>query len=278
MAIITFWSTGKRETAKTMSTVAVATKMAIEHNLKTLVVSTSHNDDSLENCFWEPKNEDFINEINGNKKDISSGIDGLVKLKLSNKLTPNIISNYTRLVFQECRLEVLTGSKDVDYQEYEKVREIYKDVIEVANEYYDYVFIDLDKGLDKNYVRDILKISDLIIVNITQSLKMINEIQQLKDKDKLFEKDNVLYLIGRYDKYSKYNSKNIARTIGYKGEIYTVPYSTLFFEACNEGKVADFFLRFRNLNPTDRNAVFIEEIEKISGEIINKIKAMKKVY
>ena len=52
MAIITFWSNGKEETAKTLSVSAIATYMAIEHNMKILVLSTNYNDSTLETCYW----------------------------------------------------------------------------------------------------------------------------------------------------------------------------------------------------------------------------------
>lgn len=275
MSIVTFWSNGKEETAKTLSMAAVATHMAIEHNYKILIISTIHNDDTLETCYWEPKNEELLREIAGNKKDVSAGIDGIAKLALSNKLTPNSISNYTRLVFPEHRLEVLLGSKEADDQEYRKIRETYKEVIQVANAFYDYVFVDLNKGLNKTYIKEILEISDLVVVNIAQRLKMIKDFQKLKEENELFKKENVMLLVGRYDKFSKYNSKNIARTLGYKKEISVIPYSTLFFEACSEGKTADFFLRFRKLNSNDRNALFIEEIKKTSEKIIEKINIFK---
>lgn len=272
MAIITFWSNGKEETAKTMSIAAIATHMAIEYNFKILVLSTVLNDNTLETCYWEPKNEELIKEIAGDKKDISSGIDGLVNLALSNKLNPGTITNYTRLVFPGSRLEVLSGSKAETYQEYEKIRQTYKEVIQVANNFYDIVFVDLNKGLDNDYIKGILEVSDLVVVNITQRLKLIKDFEQLREENDFLKKDNVMLLIGRYDKYSKYNAKNIARTLGYKNEVSVIPYSTLFFEACNEGKVADFFLRFRNLSPTDRNAVFIQEIKKTTINILQKIR------
>lgn len=278
MAIVTFWSNGKEETAKTLSIAAIATHMAVEYNYKILVVSTVFNDDTLETCYWEPKNEELLKEIVGDKKDISAGIDGLVKLTLSNKLTPQAVTNYTRLVFPGNRLEVLTGSKAESYQEYEKVRQTYGEVIQAANQFYDLVFVDLNKGLDNDYIKGILNMSDLIVVNITQRLKLLKEFEKIREENMVFKKDNLMILVGRYDKFSKYNAKNIARTLGYKGEVSVVPYNTLFFEACNEGKVADFFLRFRNLNPTDRNALFIEEIKKSVATIKERLRlAGKKI-
>lgn len=56
MAIVSFWSNGKEETAKTLSIVAIATNMAIEHNFRILLVSTNYNDDTLETCYW-PKDK-----------------------------------------------------------------------------------------------------------------------------------------------------------------------------------------------------------------------------
>lgn len=278
MSIITFWSTGKEETAKTMSMVAIATHMAVEHNFKILVMSTVYNDDTLETCYWEPKNEELLKEIAGDKKDVSAGMDGLVKLAASNKLKADIISNYTRIVFKGNRLEVLNGAKTEDYDEYLNVRERYKDVIQVANQFYDYVFVDLNKGLKHEYIRDVLNISDLVVVNITQRLKMIEDFAKLRKEEEFLKKDNVIVLMGRYDKFSKYNAKNVARTLGIKGEVSVIPYSTLFFEACNEGKAADFFLRFRKLSPTDRNALFIEEIKKVTNLIKEKIEQQKNKY
>ncbi len=272
MAIVTFWSNGKEETAKTLSIAAIATHMAVEHNYKILVVSTVFNDDTLETCYWEPKNEELLKEIAGDKKDVSAGIDGLVKLTLSNKLTPEAVTNYTRLVFPENRLEVLSGSKAETYQEYEKVRQTYGEVIQAANQFYDLVFVDLNKGLDNDYIKGILNMSDLIVVNITQRLKLLKEFEKIRDENMIFKKGNSIVLVGRYDKFSKYNAKNIARTLGYKGEVSVIPYNTLFFEACNEGKVADYFLRFRNLNPTDRNALFIEEIKKTVATIKERLR------
>ena len=53
MAIISFWSGENRESAQTLSMVAVATQMAIEHNYRILVIDTTFQDDTLERCFWK---------------------------------------------------------------------------------------------------------------------------------------------------------------------------------------------------------------------------------
>lgn len=277
MAIITFWSNLKKETGKTASMAAIATQMAVEHNYKILLLSTIYNDETIDRFFWKPREEDSIlNTItNGKEEDISSGVDGLVKLTMSNKLTPNNITNYTKLIFPGNRLELITGATEEDYQRIARESNIFKDIAENANNFYDYVFIDLDKGLERSHVREILAMSDLIVVTLPQQIGAIKDFEKLKKKTEMFNKDNVILLLGRYDAFSKYNTKNVARTLGYKGQTCSVPYNTLYMEATGEGKVADYFLRYRKLKPDDRNALFINEVEYAGNTFIEKIRMLQ---
>lgn len=275
MAIVSFWSNGKEETAKTLSIVAIATNMAIEHNFKILLISTNYNDYTLESCFWEKEALDRASIIKTDKKqDLDSGIEGLSKIVKAKRLTPELITNYTKIVFKN-RLEVLLGIKSESYEEYAKLRSVYLDIIKSAKNYYDIVFVDVNKGLDNEFIRDILAASDLIITNLTQRTKIIDTFMEIKEQEKLFQGKNNMLLIGRYDRFSKYNSKNIARYIGIKDKIATIPYCTLFFEACNEGKVADFFLRLKTIDETDRNAIFIKETNNATEMIIYKLQELR---
>lgn len=277
MAIVTFWSNGKEETAKTLSVAAIATNMAIEHNYKILLLSTNYNDDTLEDCFFEkkkPKKSLLQLAPPGLVVEFDNGIEGLSKAIKSNKATPELISNYTKIVFKD-RLDVLLSIKSGSYDEYVRLRDIYPDILQAANQYYDLIFVDINKGLDSEFIRGILKTSDLVITNLTQRIKIIDDFMRIREKEKFFLKKNNMILIGRYDRFSKYTAKNIARYMNIKEEINVIPYSTLFFEACNEGKVADFFLRYRTIDPTDRNATFIKEVNKVTENIDFKLQELK---
>lgn len=269
MAIITFWSNGKEETAKTLSVSAVATYIAIEHNYKILVLSTNYNDYTLETCYWQQSNESNKKHALG----IDNGIEELARAIMSNKASPEVITNYTKPVLKN-HLEVLPSIKTDDYKEYEKLREVYLGILRNANRYYDMIFVDLNKGLDLDVTREILEESDLVVVNLVQRLKVINDYMALKEEYSLFRKNNILFLFGRFDKFSKYSKKNICRYMGEK-EVYTIPYSTLFFEASNEGEVTDFFFKFRKIDPNDRNALFIDEVKKVSDRIIYKLQELQ---
>lgn len=281
MSIITFVNNIKEETGKSMSLVAIATYMAIEYNNKVLILSTTDKKDKIKSCFFEDKQVKKIRlGIFGENKstlDTESGIEGIAKIVRSNRLTPDMITNYTKVVFKD-RLEILLGAERKEKQNTEqmKINEEYINVIATANNYYDKIFVDLDENITEDVRKKIINMSDLVIVNSSQNYKSLEKLKQNKETNELLNLPKTLFLIGRYDKYSKYNSKNITRYLEEKNQVLTIPYNTLFFEALNEAGVPDLFLKFKKLNDTeDRNAIFIQEIKRASENIVYRIQELQ---
>ena len=209
--------------------------------------------------------------------DTESGIEGIAKIVRSNRLTPDMITNYTKVVFKD-RLEILLGAERKEKQNTEqmKINEEYINVIATANNYYDKIFVDLDENITEDVREKIINMSDLVIVNSSQNYKSLEKLKQNKETNELLNLPKTLFLIGRYDKYSKYNSKNITRYLEEKNQVLTIPYNTLFFEALNEAGVPDLFLKFKKLNDTeDRNAIFIQEIKRASENIVYRIQELQ---
>ncbi len=279
MSIVAFWSKNNKETAQTLSMIAIATHMSVEHNYKILVVDTYFDNPTIANCFWDSKQVDqnlAIKKLNQGKLDLGNGLAGLSQLVSSGKETPEAIKDYTKVIFKN-RLEIITKNKAQSPADQAKLEAGFVDILKTANRYYDYVFVDLQKGFDKPFVKDVLQISDLIVLNLTQRLVDLDEYTELKEKNELFASNKVLPLIGRYDRFSKYSKKNISRYLGLKGEISVVSYNTLFFESASEGMVSNYFLKFRMsiIDSSDRNALFISEITSSTEDIINRIKALQ---
>lgn len=273
MAIISFCSNGKGETGKTASIAAITTYLAIQHNYKILILDTKYNDYSYQDCFWkEDKSIKLIHNEDG-RTNIASGISGLAKAILSNKTSPEIITNYTKIVFRD-RLEVLT-EVNTEREEYDMHKKLFRDIAKIASRYYDLVFVDIDSKLDEHITNSILEISDLIVTNLSQKMRHINDYLKTKQENMIFQDKAVIPLLGRYDKHSKYSAKNIARYMREKEGVSSIPYNTLFFEACNEGEVADFFIKFRKINPKDKNALFIEDVRKTSERIVYKLQELQ---
>ena len=276
MSIITFESHELKETGQTLSLVATATQMAIEHNLKILIVSTNFKDQTLENCFWEM---DKINKPTFNNQGyaaigVDSSVEGLIKVLTANKTNPEIVKNYSKTVLRD-RLDILLSPTTTSYPDYMKLCSNYPEILQMADKYYDFVFVDLSSRMEEKEAQDIVRISDMIIFNITQRLKNINDFIELKKNVDFYKRKNVILLLGRYDAHSKYNVKNITRYMRERKQILAIPYNTLYFEACSEGKVIDFFLKLKNIDETDRNYLFISEVNRTVEGVMQGVKDLQ---
>ncbi len=276
MSIVTFYNSSLEQTGKTMSIAAIATYMAIEHNYRILIVSTTNRDDPFKRCFWEQKKKKKNLGIFGPNTalDLETGVEGLARVIRSNKISPDIITNYTKVVFKD-RFEILLGC-EIPPSDGTVIETMYPNIIKAANQYYDLVFVDLDNNVDEESKKTIIHDSDVVVINISQRLQSINKFKEQKEKNRILASQKTVILVGRFDKYSKYNVKNISRYLGEKNQVLTIPYNTLFFEATEEAGVPDLFLRFRrNLDPEDRNAFFIEEIKRASENIVYRLQDLQ---
>ena len=274
MSIVTFWGSGKEQVGKTLALVALATNMAIERNKRILVISASYSNQTLKNCYW---NEEVAKKSNLFKHkagvvEIDNGIEGLAKMIQSNKVSPEIITDYSKVIFKD-RLEVLLGFEEETLGKSESAAKIYSDIVQLATKYYDMVIVDLDNEIHESGANEILRRSDLIIAMTSQK---ISSISTMKEMMQTLPNDKKMLLIGKFDKQSKYTLKNLSRTFGEKKEFLAIPYSTLYFEAAQEGNVTDLFLKLRRIqDKNDENAYFIEQVKKVSEEILKRLQENK---
>jgi len=284
MSIITFWNDSREQSGKTLTSVAVATSMAIERNSKILLISTSPADPTLKNCFWgidESKNKKLFNIKNGGLG-VESGIEGLYKLITSKKLTPTTITDYTKVIFKG-RLEVLAGfsglknkSIEANIEDSRNIEKTYAELIRIANQYYDMVIVDLDKMLKTETKEEILKISDVNVYVLSQKLESINRFSELKNNNQELMKNRCIPVIGKYINKYKYNSKNIARFLQERKEFDVIPFNLLYMEATEESNVADLLLKLRNVkDKTDENYIFMQSILNLTNNIIKRLQDMQ---
>lgn len=278
MAIVTFWSNGKEQTGKTLSIVAIATYMAIEHNMKILVISTANNDKTLSNCYFDSqtgKKTTFgMLAPRTGETAMQSGMEGLVRIARSNKVSAQNIKDYTRVVFRDT-LEILFSGSTVQSQA--NMSQYYPEIITAAGQYYDLVFVDLDSNIDEDIRRAILNDSTVIIANINQRLASVNAYKDEKKQNEILASNKVLLLAGRYDRFSRYTAKNIAKYVGEK-TVLTIPYNTLFCDSAEEAQVPDMFFNYaknKNLDKEDKNYLFFQEVVRATEAIQYKIQEMQ---
>lgn len=282
MSIITFWNADREQSGVTISTTAIATKMAIERNLKVLVVSTAYNDSTIKNCFWE---DNVVRKkiMSGNiGVSIESGIEGLSKLITSNKLSADSITDYAHVIFRNT-LEVLDGyventtkNKEENLKEYKNISLIYPALLNIANQYYDMVLVDLTRELDENIRNEILKMSNLNLYIAGQKLRSLDYYMQMKENNPIIAEPKNIIAIGKYSHYSKYNKNNLQKYLREKEELSIIPFNTLLFEAAEDVGVIDLFYRLSRIkDTTDSNYIFMKELDKLVEKIIKKLKELQ---
>lgn len=277
MPIVTFWNESRKESGQTTSIIALATHMALEHNYRVLLVDASFDDNSIEKAFFKARKENkTLQELTQGKMDISSGAEGLVSAIASNKVTPEIITNYTRVVFKN-RLDVLTGLSTSIHENFEKSMALYKDLLVTANKFYDLVFVDLEKTLRYPFVKSILENTNLIVYCMSPNLANIDNFMKKRTTSPLLIGPKVIPLLARSDESSSYNIRNATRYMKEKTLVPTIPYNVRFMEATNEAKAANFFADTKlSKAKYDLNQNFMQEVERAAMEIIDRIKLLQK--
>lgn len=279
MAIITFHTYPDEETGNAVSAIAVATYLGITKNKKNLLISTSFNDDTVREAFWGQQTKKRSGLFGPNTNIMSeNGIEGLYRIIRSNKISPNIITDYTKVALTS-RLEILLGYKGIEDQ-YKEIQNQYPQIINLASKFYNNVIIAIDQKINTKTKNEILELADVNVEMTTQKNASVRTTAQaISEKDE-FNKIKSLITLGKYDERSKYNIKNISRNVlKQKRSINSIPYNTLLFEAVQEGQIIDMLLRFLNLKGKDENTFFIEELKRLTEDIEMKdieVQQMKK--
>ncbi len=135
MSVITFVNVDRKEIAQTMSVAALASCMGIEHAYRTLIMSTDFNDKTMENCFFNENKKsqarELINQMGRKNIDVSSGMEGLVRMFASNTASSEIIRSYTRPILNE-RLDLLEGPRTSDIKDYQQISTYFSNIAEYA--------------------------------------------------------------------------------------------------------------------------------------------------
>ena len=267
MSIITFMSEDIKETGQTISISAIATAMAIEHNYKILLFSTEFIDKTLEKCFWNSSNRLTGLFTKANVMDVSNGLEGLVRTFASNRASSDTIRSYTKPILRD-RLDILQAPKTVDFKEYINISKYFSQIVEVANQSYDIVLVDMSKKIPRENKEKLLNVSDLVVINLNQNMTSINNFLKLKQSNDFYKKSNVLLMIGRYNPNSKYSNKNVARYLREKNIPMVVPYNILLSDECSEGRIVDYFLKVQRIVGYDnKDTFFIKQLRQTTSSL-----------
>jgi hypothetical protein len=102
------------------------------------------------------------------------------------------------------------------------------------------------------------------VVNLTQD---INGIDHYFAKYH-FPKDKVVYLIGKYNKNSRYNINNLERSYqGIRHKTAVIPYNVEFMDSVLDGKLIPYIIKNYSGGRGEDNIYFIKKLNQAVGLI-----------
>lgn len=268
-----FWSPVHGQARQSSNLLAVSLHMAMEQHKKILVTQTQYRMNDLEDAaVGRAGKKDFRERF---YQDM--GLDSLIRCLKRKRIEKADIENCSVQLLPDEEFLLLPGSQCENYEVFqETIGETILTVLEEAEKYYDYVFVDTNPGRDR-ISRQLLKAADLVVVNLSQNIGVIDRLfwdypEELKGK-------KVFFLFGSYLADSCYNLSNLR----YRYELIrrnntaAVPMNLGFMDAIAGGNVRSYFAKNLECEQGDANYGFMQEIRatvhKMTEYIAKKCKA-----
>lgn len=267
MAIITFWSP-ERGRGNSANAAAVGTLLGMEYDLRTLMVQTQQRRGDLQGAFAKSKELQLKNFVNT----ATSGLDALERLLKTKRLTPESISNHS-ISLEPGRLDLLPGTNkqgrsDEDHAYGEELSRMLPFMFEQANRYYQAIILDVCSGFENPVTYRLLEQSDLIVVSLGQETDGIERCIHPQFWPESLQHKPKLILLSQYDSKSKYSLVNLKRAYRIQGPVLTVPYLSAYRDALNDKDVLSWFRRTRHVGRRHDSYLFINDIQRITKEIL----------
>ena len=267
MPKIVFWSPEAGFNGQTLASIAVSTMMGINEDVSSILIHGHWQSKKIESSYTDYESLRQMDVFNNS----SLGITALARLVESNKLTPESVRNYAKPVLKQ-RLDIMYGTNVTSREQFTQLTESFPMVVDKAAETYDLVFVDSPKSVEKDYIKEVIKKADLVICTLNQEVISLSESIKLYKSEELLKDKKKIVLVCDYEERSKYNINNIKRKYEIKDEIFSLPHNVFFADACNEGKVVDFFYNNLNADRNDYNGNFISEVKRITTKILDSVK------
>lgn len=271
---IGFWQLERGHGFSTSNLAAVATYIALNSNVKSVIMQSQYANNNLMQCF-------YVNKKQGSSDALGEpGIDELIRLIMARKNDKEEIAA-TTYTFLSGKFNLLYETFRVNSELYYKdLEKSYSHILSAFENIYDITFIDIEAGTSDLSIA-LLKECDYVVYNLSQEKHLLNKLFA----SGLVDYDKAIFILGDYDPDSVMSYKNISRTyknVG-KGNLFLLPHCTPFSNAMNTTSV----MKFINSNLPERNKrmgaqlkiskasngkdaeIFIAHLDMICKELMN---------
>ena len=180
MPKIVFWSPLAKMSGNTHAAIAVSTLMGMEEDVSAILLHAHWQSKKIESSYTDYdqlKNMNIFTNSN-------IGMTALSRLSESNKLLPESIKNYAKPVLKQ-RLDIMYGTNVTTRDQFKALSETFPAIIRKADEAYDFVIVDSPKGVEHDYIKEILEDADLVICTVNQDIVMLDEYFEELEKNEL---------------------------------------------------------------------------------------------
>lgn len=195
------------------------------------------------------------------------GLDALIRNYKAGKLDDDIIENCC-ISLPNTGIHLLPGTCKSNRESFEyEMNSVFVNLISVIEELGHIIFIDVSSG-DNLITEKTIDVSDVVVINLSQNISIMDDF--FKKYNKLIPR-KTFYLIGNYDKNSKYNINNIRRryhkyiNLSNSG---VIPYHTKYLDALCDGKVIEYLLENLSCDKRDENWYFINQIKNTTRKLM----------
>lgn len=262
---ITFWSPVHGQAKTTSNMIAIAIFSTILYEQNNMIMQTNFNFNNLEIPLVGTHTKVVGEYFNG---DI--GLDALSRSIKSEPLNKEVIHNCSISMLNQ-GLNLLPGTTKSNREYYEdKLIPVLPSIINSIEQNYDMVFIDTNSGLSDEITKRVIQVSDIVVVNLCQNKAVLDDYF----KENPFEEfsNKLFYLLGNYDKKSKYSVTNIKRIYKsfIKNNIAVIPYNTKYMDSISSGNAISFMESCIEHDKTEENKYFTDSIKEASAKILGK--------
>lgn len=237
MSIVTCWDPGQGGSEQIASILATVT--GLNYVLRLLLLHDGEGNSGVEDAFeaMEKYYGDSMLAVS------DQGMEAILRLSHSQRLTRENISNYTRPILRG-RLDLVEGrftsgknEGSLGMSEHDLMS-----VLRVAKQYYDLVFMHTNE-VSLMAKPELIHESDVIVVTLKQNMRQLESFFTSEEIATVLQDKPYGIVIHHYDASSQCTVQNIKRKFGCKVPVYGIPYYTELHDAWNGRDIVPFLQR-----------------------------------
>ncbi|MCD1261271.1 hypothetical protein B5M42_020940 [Paenibacillus athensensis] len=269
---VVFWSPVPGQTGSTSNLIAVSALLGLEYSSRILLLGSAQSQAaSLERALVKRRDDAGSDPLYA---DI--GVDALERLIRNNKLLPEMLRDYTIPLLKE-RFDFLPGTIKPHKTFAAGAHDFLPQMLLTAKRYYDLILIDAGSGARQPLSQMLLQNADAVVVSLNQNLSVLERFFAQNDWQQWLSGKPLLLVLGQYDRYSVYTTRNIKRRFKLKSPLYQIAHSAGLMDAMQEGRVIDFMFRNQSV-PKGHEHHFLMQGVRILAQALIEQAGLNKPY